>query len=37
MSLEEHISFVNDDEIIEITPAAIRLRKVRMQTIVEQM
>lgn len=29
MSLEECISFINDDEIIEITPAAIRLRKMK--------
>lgn len=27
-SLEEYISFINDDEIIEITPAAIRIRKM---------
>jgi GTP-binding protein len=28
LSLEEFISFINDDEIIEVTPAAIRIRKM---------
>jgi len=27
MSLEECISYINDDELVEITPASIRLRK----------
>ncbi|MEC8677938.1 MAG: hypothetical protein VXX85_03695, partial [Candidatus Margulisiibacteriota bacterium] len=27
MSLEECLSFINDDELIEITPENIRLRK----------
>ena len=27
MSLEEYISYINDDELVEITPADIRLRK----------
>ena len=27
MSLEECLSFINDDELIEITPQSIRLRK----------
>jgi GTP-binding protein len=27
MSLEECISYINDDELVEITPKAIRLRK----------
>ena len=26
-SLEEALEFINDDELVEITPAAIRLRK----------
>jgi len=28
MSLEECISYINDDELVEITPASIRLRKI---------
>ena len=27
MSLEECIAYINDDELVEITPKAIRLRK----------
>ena len=27
MSLEEALEFINDDELVEVTPAAIRLRK----------
>ena len=27
MSLEDCITFINDDELVEITPKAIRLRK----------
>jgi len=27
MSLEECISYINDDELVEVTPKAIRLRK----------
>jgi GTP-binding protein len=27
LSLEDCISFINDDELVEVTPAAIRLRK----------
>jgi GTP-binding protein len=27
MSLEECISYINDDELVEITPLSIRLRK----------
>jgi GTP-binding protein len=27
MSLEECISYINDDELVEITPISIRLRK----------
>ena len=27
MSLEECISYINDDELVEITPVSIRLRK----------
>jgi GTP-binding protein len=28
MSLEECISYINDDELVEITPSSIRLRKI---------
>jgi GTP-binding protein len=28
MSLEENLEFIDDDELVEITPKAIRLRKV---------
>ena len=28
MSLEEAIAYINDDELVEVTPAAIRLRKM---------
>jgi len=28
MSLEECISYINDDELVEVTPESIRLRKV---------
>jgi len=28
MSLEDCIDFINDDELVEITPKAIRLRKI---------
>ena len=31
MSLEECIAYVNDDELVEVTPVSIRLRKVPMQ------
>jgi len=27
MSLEDCISYINDDELVEVTPKAIRLRK----------
>ena len=27
MSLEECIAYINDDELVEVTPASIRLRK----------
>jgi GTP-binding protein len=27
LSLEDCIAFINDDELVEVTPAAIRLRK----------
>ena len=27
MSLEDCLSFINDDELVEVTPASIRLRK----------
>jgi len=27
MSLEEAIAYINDDELVEVTPNAIRLRK----------
>jgi len=27
LSLEDYIAFINDDELVEVTPAAIRLRK----------
>jgi len=27
MSLEQHLEFVSDDELIEVTPKTIRLRK----------
>jgi GTP-binding protein len=27
MSLEEYIAYINDDELVEVTPAAVRLRK----------
>jgi GTP-binding protein len=27
MSLEDCIAYVNDDELVEVTPASIRLRK----------
>ena len=30
MSLEECISYINEDELVEVTPAAIRLRKRRL-------
>ena len=30
MSLEESISYINDDELVEITPQAVRLRKRQM-------
>jgi GTP-binding protein len=29
MSLEDCIAYIDDDELVEITPAAIRLRKKR--------
>ena len=28
MNLEQAISYINDDELVEVTPANIRLRKV---------
>ena len=30
MSLEDYIDFINDDELVEITPKAIRLRKAKL-------
>ena len=30
MSLEEAIAYINDDELVEVTPNAIRLRKVHL-------
>ncbi|NNK13494.1 MAG: hypothetical protein HKP52_04570, partial [Desulfofustis sp.] len=27
MTLEDCLSFINDDELVEVTPASIRLRK----------
>ena len=32
LSLEEAIEFINDDELIEVTPKSIRLRKVVLDT-----
>jgi len=29
MSLEDCIAYINDDELVEVTPKSIRLRKVR--------
>jgi predicted membrane GTPase involved in stress response len=31
MSLEDCINYINDDELVELTPAAIRLRKRRVK------
>jgi GTP-binding protein len=28
MSLEEMIAYINDDELVEVTPQSLRLRKV---------
>jgi GTP-binding protein len=28
MSLEEHIEFLADDEILEVTPKSLRMRKI---------
>jgi GTP-binding protein len=28
MSLEDCISYINDDELVEVTPGSIRLRKI---------
>jgi GTP-binding protein len=33
MSLEECIAYINDDELVEVTPASIRLRKRSSQKI----
>jgi len=33
MSLEDCIAYINDDELVEVTPAAIRLRKRDMSTV----
>ena len=32
MSLERAIEFIKDDELVEVTPKAIRLRKVTLST-----
>jgi GTP-binding protein len=32
LSLEDYIAFINDDELVEVTPAAIRLRKQNQST-----
>ena len=32
MSLEDCIAYINDDELVEITPRAIRLRKIKART-----
>ena len=31
MSLEDCISYINDDELMEVTPKSIRLRKINMR------
>ena len=31
MSLEECISYINDDELVEVTPKSIRIRKLRIR------
>ena len=33
LSLEQALSFVNDDELVEITPRSIRIRKKRLREI----
>jgi GTP-binding protein len=33
MSLEECIAYINDDELVEITPSSIRLRKMLLREI----
>ena len=29
MSLEENIAYIDDDELVEVTPKSIRIRKIR--------
>jgi len=31
MSLEDYIAFINDDELVELTPRSIRLRKIKLK------
>jgi GTP-binding protein len=31
LSLEDYISFINDDELVELTPRSIRLRKIKLK------
>ena len=31
LSLEDCISFINDDELVEVTPSSIRLRKIQLK------
>ena len=33
MSLENCISYINDDELVEVTPKSIRLRKVHLREV----
>ncbi|MDY6952807.1 MAG: translational GTPase TypA, partial [Thermodesulfobacteriota bacterium] len=33
LSLEDCIAFINDDELVEVTPAAIRLRERRLSPV----
>ena len=32
MSLENYLEFINDDELVEVTPKSIRVRKVILNT-----
>jgi GTP-binding protein len=31
LSLEDYIAFINDDELVELTPRSIRLRKIKLK------
>jgi GTP-binding protein len=31
LSLEDYISYINDDELVEITPKSIRIRKIKLK------